>query len=184
MDGSAGMNLIEALSDLCSQTSRPIITIDGPAGAGKTTLAHDLFLALSTHNTVRVLHMDDLYDGWEGALSDSLTQVLTYIARAHKASQPYEISAYNWKKSEFNSSETIEPTEILILEGVGSGQSSIRGEASARIWMDIDPEQGLARVLQRDGASLTSHMQTWLKAQSQHFLKESTFEESDFVLTS
>ena len=178
------MNLIEALSDLCSQSPRPIITIDGPAGAGKTTLAHDLFLALSTHRTVHVLHMDDLYDGWENALSDSLSEVLTYIAHAHKAAKPFEISTYNWEKSEFNAPTSIVPTEILILEGVGSGQSSIRQEVSARVWMEIDPAQGFDRVLARDGAAVEDQMRRWLTAQSQHFLKESTFDESDFVLTS
>ena len=41
------MELIAALADLCKEKSRPVIAIDGPAGAGKTTLAHEIFLALS-----------------------------------------------------------------------------------------------------------------------------------------
>ena len=178
------MNLIEVLSDLCSQSPRPIITIDGPAGAGKTTFARDLQLALSRKQTVQVLHMDDLYDGWELALSSSLTSVLAYIVASHKAEVSYEIATYNWEKSEFDSPVTLTPSEILILEGVGSGQSAIRSEVTAKIWMDIEPAKGLARVLQRDGATVEIEMNQWLIAQSQHFLEESTFAESDFVLTS
>ena len=59
-DGALGMQLIDALLDLCSEIIQPIIAIDGPAGAGKTTLAHDIKLALvksgrhvqSNHNGV------------------------------------------------------------------------------------------------------------------------------------
>jgi uridine kinase len=178
------MNLIEVLSDLCSQSPRPIITIDGPAGAGKTTLAKDLSLALSTQRKVQVLHMDDLYDGWERALGGSLTETLTRIVAAHKEEASYSIALYNWEKSEFNPPLTVDPAEILILEGVGSGQRAIRSAATASIWMDIEPSQGLDRVLLRDGITLQDEMQKWLIAQKEHFRQESTFEESDFVLTS
>ncbi len=41
------MDLIDALSDLCKDVAQPIIAIDGPAGAGKTTLSHDIKLALA-----------------------------------------------------------------------------------------------------------------------------------------
>ena len=73
------MELIAALKDLCSQKNHPVIAIDGPAGAGKTTLAHEIFLALSPKMTVNVIHMDDLYDGWENALTDDLTKILKYL---------------------------------------------------------------------------------------------------------
>ena len=51
------MELIAALTDLCKEKSRPIIAIDGPAGAGKTTLASEIFLALSSKISVEVIHM-------------------------------------------------------------------------------------------------------------------------------
>ena len=74
------MDLIDALSDLCKDVSQPIIAIDGPAGAGKTTLAHDIKLALAKRYSITEIHMDDLYDGWENALTSQLTDVLTHIA--------------------------------------------------------------------------------------------------------
>jgi len=54
------MDLISALLDLCSASERPIIAIDGPAGAGKTTLAQVIKLALADRYEVNVLHMDSL----------------------------------------------------------------------------------------------------------------------------
>ncbi len=50
-----------------------IIAVDGPAGAGKTTLAKKIESALG-YKSVHVIHMDNLYDGWENALTQTLTK--------------------------------------------------------------------------------------------------------------
>ena len=56
------MDLISALLDLCKGSERPIIAIDGLAGAGKTTLASNIHLALYPNYTSTIIHMDDLYN--------------------------------------------------------------------------------------------------------------------------
>ena len=68
-----------------------IVAIDGPAGSGKTTLASRIASTWVDENVVTI-HMDDLYDGWENALSERLTRTLVQsialpasmeIGRAH-----------------------------------------------------------------------------------------------------
>jgi uridine kinase len=177
------MQLIAALSDLCSQKERPIIAIDGPAGAGKTTLAHEIFLALAPKLSVNVIHMDDLYDGWDNALSSDLTKILIYLSDQHKERKPFTVSKYNWSASSFDESETIEPADLLILEGVGSGDKSLRDDLAALIWIDIDPEIGVKRVINRDGAQVADEMKKWLGTQQQYFSQHSTREKADFILT-
>ena len=86
------MDLIDALSDLCKDVSQPVIAIDGPAGAGKTTLAHDVRLALAQRYSITEVHMDDLYDGWDNALTAQLTEVLTRLVSAHKDAKPISLS--------------------------------------------------------------------------------------------
>ena len=82
------MELIAALLDLCKDTSQPIIAIDGPAGAGKTTLALDIKLALAQRYSITEIHMDDLYDGWDNALTSQLTEVLEHVVKSHKNCAP------------------------------------------------------------------------------------------------
>lgn len=183
MDGAAGMDLIAALSDLCSQNDQPIIAIDGPAGAGKTTLAANIAIALSIHHSIQIFHMDDLYDGWESALGTGLTQTLQELVKAHKSKKPYKFRKYNWVESCFGQAQESDSAEVLILEGVGSGQKALREHLSALIWVDISPEMGLARVLHRDGDHIEPQMRNWLIAQSEHFALNSTQEESAFILT-
>jgi uridine kinase len=177
------MDLICALLDLCKGSERPIIAIDGPAGAGKTTLASNIHLALYPNFTSTIIHMDDLYNGWDKALSSELTELLNYIAQAHSQSQPISLSKFNWAESAFSPAEAIDDAQLIILEGVGSGQSAIREYLSALIWIDIDESKGLSRVLERDGEGIRNQMQKWLVTQEQHFALEKTENAADFVLT-
>jgi uridine kinase len=177
------MDLIDALSDLCKQTTRPIIAIDGPAGAGKTTLAHDIALALASEFSVTEIHMDDLYDGWDNALTPQLSDVLSHLVESHKKEKPLSLSTYNWHEGRFNPPSQLEDSELLILEGVGSGQRAIRDSLSALIWIDIEDLQGLTRVLARDGDAIENQMKKWLATQEQHFRDEGTQKAADFVLT-
>jgi uridine kinase len=127
--------------------------------------------------------MDDLYNGWEKALSAELTEVLSYIAQAHSQSQPISLSKFNWAESAFSPAEAIDDAQLIILEGVGSGQSAIREYLSALIWIDIDESKGLSRVLERDGEGIRNQMQKWLVTQERHFALEKTENAADFVLT-
>ena len=177
------MQLIEALLDLCSSKERPIIAIDGPAGAGKTTLAHEIYLAISLKMSVSVIHMDDLYDGWDNALSADLTKVLRYLTEQHMQARPAKIRRYNWNASSFDDSEEIAASDLLILEGVGSGDRAIQDDLAALIWIDIDPDIGVNRVIDRDGAQVADEMRKWLGTQQKYFSQHSTREKADFILT-
>jgi uridine kinase len=177
------MELIAALQDLCSQKNHPIIAIDGPAGAGKTTFAHEIFLALSPKMSVNVIHMDDLYDGWDNALTDDLTQILKYLVLKHQSQESANLARYNWATNSFDANEVVTPSDLLVLEGVGSGDKSLQDQFAALIWIDIDPEIGVKRVIERDGPGVSIQMQKWLGTQQQYFSQHSTREKADFILT-
>ena len=177
------MQLTAALLDLCKGSSKSVIAIDGPAGAGKTTLATNLALALSRDLRVQIIHMDDLYAGWQNALGAQLSETLTYIVASHKNGKKVKFSKYDWIQSQFNEAQEIPEADLIILEGVGSGQLAIRDELAALLWIDIDHSLGLERVISRDGDSIKAQMQKWLAQQEQHFAREGTQNAADFILT-
>ena len=156
-----------------------IILIDGPAGAGKTTLA----LKLQTERSCQVVHLDSVYNGWEDALTETLTQNLLSLINAFKAGLTYELPIYNWEQRKFVETRTIRPDNCLIIEGVGSGQSAIRDHASSLYWVEVDEEIGLARVLARDGDAIAEEMRVWKVREAEHFKKERTREFADFIIT-
>ena len=177
------MNLIEALHDLTKTLPSPIITIDGPAGAGKTTLADHIARSFDSKISTSVIHMDDLYNGWADPFGKPFLDALNTITEAHLAGKACEIQKYDWYTGEYGPSITHSPTQLLVLEGVGSSTSHIREFVSASIWIDIKPEDGLQRVLTRDGTSIENEMQQWLKTQEAFFALEQSAELADFALT-
>ena len=161
-----------------------LLAIDGPAGAGKTTLAAQLEAKYSAQSTVRTIHMDDLYDGWENALGHSLTDTLQKIVSAHLTGVSCTINLFNWKLMNFDRQEVVIPTDYLILEGVGAAQEIVRDAGAITYWLDIDEEAGLKRVLARDGAHIEREMKRWQIQQSIHFAADKTRENCEFKLTS
>lgn len=161
-----------------------LIAIDGPAGAGKTTLATKFERDLSLNNSVSVIHMDDLYAGWENALDEQLTQRLKEIVEAFTSHSTFTFSIFNWSSNSFDSFRTIEPTDILIIEGVGAGQKIVRDSGATLYWLDIEPSIGLERVLARDGHDIEHHMRTWQIDQARFFESDLTRNHADHIITS
>lgn len=177
------MELTAALLDLCKKTSHPIIAIDGPAGAGKTTLAQNIKQAMSPFFSSTVIHMDDLYHGWYHPFDDHFTDALTKIIASHQSGEPYRYSKFNWGDNRFGPIEEFPHKDLLILEGVGSSHKVIRSALTTSIWLTIDPQIGLIRVIERDGAASEGFMTSWLIEQEKQFIESASEECADFVLT-
>ena len=161
-----------------------LYAIDGPAGAGKTTFAAKLEAELSVNGSVRVIHMDDLYNGWDNALSNPLAEILDRISTAHIAGREFVIKIFNWHTMAYDREERITPTDYLIIEGVGAAQQIVRETGATTYWLDIEPEIGLQRVLDRDGAHIEAQMRQWQVDQDKHFARDETRENCEFKLTS
>ena len=161
-----------------------LYAIDGPAGAGKTTYAAQLEAELSVNATVKTIHMDDLYNGWDNALSNALSEILDRISTAHLAGRECVIKKFNWSTMQFDSEEIITPTDVLIIEGVGAAQQIVRESGAITYWLDIEAEIGLQRVLARDGAHIEVQMRQWQIDQDKHFARDETHENCEFNLTS
>ncbi|MCX6425260.1 MAG: (d)CMP kinase [Actinobacteria bacterium] len=167
--------IVSAIAEISARKEGPIlIAIDGPAGSGKTSLANQLSNKL---NSVTTIHMDDLYNGWEDALTATLTKHLEeWIIYPLKKHQGVEYQKFNWTSNEYGPSVEVRDIEILILEGVGAAQTMIRQQADLSIWIEVGPQIGLARVLNRDGAQILPYMLKWQERESVHFLKDQTKE--------
>ncbi len=181
------MIFIESINELLETRKRcgktQVIAIDGRAGSGKTTLASELSLAFSLDKTVTILHMDEIYSGWHDALGPTLSRTLGALLASISVGHAIELPIFDWNRGEYFSSRVIEPSELLILEGVGSAQNTVRAFDSTTIWLDIDAAIGLERVLKRDGMNILPQMQRWQLDEDLHFSQDETRENSDFILS-
>ena len=157
-----------------------VITIDGPAGSGKTTLAKDLELEL---DSVHTIHMDDLYEGWDSTLNLKLTDKLKTILSCVKNENRISFLPFDWVESRFGSEIDLLAPKNLIIEGVGSGQSALRDFTSLSLWIEVSPDLGLERVIKRDGPAVAQFMPAFLLLQDAHFEKEASKKSADYRLS-
>ena len=178
------MQINEALRDLFSQAPKPlVIAIDGPAGSGKSTLASEIARGFAGTYDIEVIHLDELYNGWDEALSDELFQRISQLIAAQRAGLATDLAIYDWAAKSFSGSREIKAVQLLIIEGVGSSNLLLQDHLTTSIWLDIDQSTGLARVLERDGNELQSEMVKWQKMESEYFARDLTRESAEFILS-
>jgi len=173
-------DLLSAIEKLDS--TQPIgLAIDGVAGSGKTTLASRLCGDLKS---CQVVHMDDLYEGWNDPLSQRLTaKVIRELLEPFNKQIPIRYQKFDWILNRFDKFEDLKTSNILILEGVGSGQREFRKYLSKTIWVEYDPSQGFDRVIARDGEGIRGEMVNFLLDQNKHFIAELTKNASDYTIS-
>jgi len=165
------MQLQELVDRIRRLPAPTLVCIDGPAGAGKTTVAGHLADALGA----QVVHMDDLYDGWDNAFDQDITAELRDIVNAFKAGSPVQHRVYDWGQGQFHAERASLPrTDILIIEGVGAAQPEVRDCAELRVFVDVAADIGDARVLARDGEEIAGHMSAWRLREAQYFTEDNT----------
>lgn len=157
-----------------------VITIDGRAGGGKSTLAEALSPRIGN---APIVHMDDLYRGWDDALTAQLTATLRdQILNPIGLGKTGGYRAWDWHRGAVGEVRTIPKHPFLILEGVGASQRIVRPFASTMVWIEITPSQGLERVLQRDSLFATDleeyrgRMLSWQGQELLHLAAENTFD--------
>jgi uridine kinase len=156
-----------------------LILIDGPAGSGKTTMAEMLKAELNA----QVVHMDDLYHGWEDALTtQTMSRIMTQLLQPLLAHKSGSYRKYDWVNSKLGELIWIEPG-VVIIEGVGSASSLIRDYASLVIWLEVEPDLGLSRVLARDGNQISEEMKKWQATERAWHFKDETRQHSDVLLS-
>jgi len=150
-----------------------ILIIDGRSGSGKTTLATFLAKRLS----VNLLHMDDLYRGWNG-----LANAPKLLAKA-LTTGTYE--PYLWEEERLGNTRTIPAGTPLIIEGCGSltGQTleaaataTGHSERVRAIWVECDDNTRRTRALARDGDIFRPHWDTWAVQEETLYAKEQPWE--------
>ena len=160
---------IENSDALCGETK--IVTIDGPAGSGKTTLAKEIALELAKSKVnVSVIHLDELYEGWDDALGQKLYERIDawILAPLRNGLGPRHLK-YDWHVNKYTTWSELPVTPIVIIEGVGSGHTSLREQVSQAIWVEADDHILLDRVVERDGEVVRDEMLIWKARERAYF---------------
>ena len=161
-------------------TPTPVLLIDGRSGAGKTHFANELADALfrELEQAPRVIHMDDLYPGWDGLRAGSLyllQMILLPVSRGETARwQPW-----NWARSLRGKSGDIangwrefEGGTPLIIEGCGSLSRASAELAHLTMWLHAETSVRRERWVTRDGDRFGEHWGRWAAQEDEFYEAE------------
>ena len=156
--------------------STRIIAVDGPGGAGKTTLARRLSGELGG---APIVETDD-FASWENPLDwwpDVIEQALEPLA----AGRPARYRPSGWGGDE-RAEVVIEPAEFVILEGVSASREAFRPYLTYSIWVETPRELRLRRGLERDGVDATAQWEEWMTGEDDYIERERPHERADAVV--
>jgi uridine kinase len=154
-----------------------LVCLDGPAGSGKTTLAEHLRSAVVGST---VVHMDDLFEGWHGL--PTVDRQLVGLLRTLAESRPGSYRRWDWHAGRWAERVTVEPAPLVVVEGVGSGSTTVADLVSVLVWVEAPYAQRLRRGLERDGDAFAPHWQQWAEAEQEVFARHRTRERADLVV--
>lgn len=155
--------------------STTVVAVDGPAGSGKTTLAARLAALL---DDAPVVHMDDLYPGWDGLAAAAVTlteQVLAPLGAGRAA----RYRRWDWHASRYAEWVPVPAAPVLIVEGCGSGSTPGAGYLALLLWVEAPHDVRQARGFERDGDGFRPYWERWARQEAALFTVERTRERAD-----
>ena len=157
-----------------------VVAVDGASGAGKTTLAFRLSIAL---RRAPVVHMDDLYPGWDG-LEAGVRRLVEEVLEPLSRGEPGRYRRYDWTLEEPAEARVVPVTApVLVVEGVGCGAPACAPYLSLLVWVDAPADVRWTRAMSRDGDAYRPYWHRWAGQEERHFRRSGTRARADVVLS-
>lgn len=155
-----------------------VVVVDGPSGAGKTTLGRSLGRRLDA----RVLHMDALYPGWDG-LAASVGQLTTEVLEPFARGEDAAYGRWDWVHDRPAHPQPLPWTPRLVVEGCGSSVLPAGAYAAVRVWLEAPEDVRRDRALSRGGGdSYRPHWERWAAQERALFAADGTRARADLVV--
>ncbi len=167
----------------------PIVLIDGRAASGKSQFAKDLSEAYFQvdKQAARVIHMDDLYPGWNGLAEGSvylLTNILLPLANSRSANW----QVWNWRKNHRGAEEPgngrreFAGGTLLIVEGCGSISRLSSTNSDFQIWIDADDATRKERFSKRDSGKFDEYFGIWSAQEDEYYEREKSKQLAELII--
>jgi cytidylate kinase len=160
----------------------PIVLIDGRSNSGKSTFAKSLQenLFRQGESLPRVIHMDDLYPGWEG-LSLGADYLNRFILEPLTKKLTASWQQWDWSINQRGAWMEFSGGTPLIIEGCGALSDRASSIAFLRIWLEAKEPVRQSRWLEREGN--LDKFEMWAAQELDFYSREKSLELADLVIT-
>lgn len=152
-----------------------VLAVDGRGGSGKSTLAG----RIATRLEAPVLHMDDLYPGWDG-LAAAAALLRRWVLEPLAEGEPGRYPRYDWARGAYGEWTEVPASQMLVVEGCGCGSRVAAPYLSLLLWVDAPQAVRFDRGMERDGEAYRPHWERWARQEDELFAVEGTRERADY----
>lgn len=155
-----------------------VVAVDGPSGSGKSTLAARLSAELAG---APIVHMDELYPGWDG-LDDAVPHLVSWVLEPLSRNETGRWNRYDWGARKYAEWHDVPRTEMLIIEGVGSGGAAAAQFLDLLLWIEAPQPIRFARGIARDGERYRPYWKRWQVLEDRMFHRDANRQRADVIL--
>ncbi|MDX3191064.1 uridine kinase [Streptomyces sp. MN03-5084-2B] len=153
-----------------------LLAIDGPSGAGKSTLAAHVVAELTARGCRAALVSTDAFATWDDPVS-WWPRLVDGVLRPLAAGRSGTYRRMDWTTGVPRPGELVRVAvpDVLVLEGVSSGRTSVRPLLSHLCWLEGGSEPGrLVRTVARDGEAARAELGRWQRFERGWFAADGT----------
>lgn len=159
-----------------------LVTIDGPAGSGKTTLARDLAERVRARGeSAEIFHLDEALEGWTG-IDVGVGQLLTTVLVPWSEGRPGSYRRYDWVGKGWAEEVAVPVADVLVVEGCGCAPRAAAAWTNLLVWVQTDATTRLRRGLERDGEEMREDWLRWMELEESVFEREGVRSRADVYL--
>lgn len=160
------------LSSVPRRRATLLVGIDGPGGAGKSTLASTL--------SDKVVATDDfIAEPWGWYDVERLRrEVIDPLLR----DEPARYQRMDWEHGELNEWHRVEPGGVVVIEGVAALDRVLRDAYDYRVWVDAPLDIRFRRGIERDGEEALPLWEEWSEKEQRYWAEQRPREAADVVV--
>lgn len=174
--------LVEKLKELAANKERILVAIDGRGGSGKSTLARYLQNKIPD---AKILSGDDFLH--DALLKPEIERLKEEVLLPFSNGETITYRKFDWETGELMAPQSIDPTGMLIVEGVYTLSEEIVNLFDYKIWVEYPADMALARGLARDRDEYhkvepDAYWDQWVALEKEYIEHEKPQDKADYII--